>query len=41
MVFLCPPDAVEADLASDFLKTGSLEQFCLALLNTNEAIYID
>ncbi|MBX6311676.1 MAG: DUF1553 domain-containing protein [Isosphaeraceae bacterium] len=39
-----PPDAEERRLAREFLAAGaetSWEDFCLALLNTNEFVYID
>lgn len=37
-----PPDAAEKALASDFFRSGGrLHEFCLALLNLNEFLYVD
>jgi hypothetical protein len=35
-----PPRAAETRLASEFLKTGSLPDFCLAIFNRNEFVYV-
>ena len=36
-----PPDAGEAKLASEYLREGTFADFCLALLNLNEFLYVD
>lgn len=36
-----PPDAGEARLASEYLRDGTFADFCLALLNLNEFLYVD
>ncbi len=35
-----PPRKEESRLAKDFLKSGTLQDFCLAILNRNEFIYV-
>jgi hypothetical protein len=35
-----PPRAAETRLAGEFLKTGSLPDFCLAIFNRNEFVYV-
>jgi hypothetical protein len=41
LIFSRPPKEDELALGLDFLSKESLTHFCLALLNTNEAIYLD
>jgi hypothetical protein len=41
LIFSRPPTASERALGLDFLDRDSLGHYCLALLNTNEAIYVD
>ncbi|CAN5176661.1 DUF1549 and DUF1553 domain-containing protein [soil metagenome] len=41
LLFSRPPDPHERDLGRQFLEHATLREFCLALLNTNEAIYVD
>ena len=41
LIFARLPAAHERELAAEFLSHGRLQHYCLALLNTNEAIYID
>lgn len=41
LIFARPPVAPERTLGSNFLQNSSLTHYCLALLNTSEAIYID
>jgi hypothetical protein len=40
-LFSRPPESDERALGRRFLDRGSLVEYCLALLNTNEAIYVD
>ena len=35
------PSDFEANAASDFLKDSPLSEFCRALFNTNEFVYLD
>jgi len=41
LLFSRPPDEIERAHGRRFLSEGTLADYCLALLNTNEVMYID
>ena len=41
LLFSRPPSPSEREIATHLLSEASLRDLCLALINTNEAIYLD